>query len=1083
MDINLPENSSNLIRKDYIIYNDINYTLEEFLNVILNLNNFDNKNNIHYGDGVYTFDEFINFILYRNLKENRYSFDLDYKDYATSSAGNLFRFNNDTKLGNFGNALLDVIPQYNSLNLSNTLIGRGIDFGLFGNITPLESIGSVMLGKQMTFNAVSQAARTTADYLPSINIQNLFTNEPIFSKPADYSITKLNITGFDFVDNLLSPSFYKSQRIDSNYEHIINENEIVDYTGKGQLNELFRQLNFNFYKFNSLYEYRVKYNIKGQKDLIDELKGKRFDFFYNPYSILYGSDMIKTYSDKLPETYAGAEEYVSDIHDISFFYGKTTNQELTEIPKDFITNYDSEDDIQNNLIWGKDGVGQIVHFNLDNSRDKYTKELINNNIENFKIKRGLLEYTKNLLNVSSGFYVDMTKKIYRDLNKRRIYGFNGSPVWEKELTKYSSKNFKGRKEGIRQHNALDKYDKFVKAIRFDGNIAYNKSGNNKDSVIYNSVMPKIHPIRDDKGNVDNKNMMFSIENLAVTAVKDELNNIGYIDDEDGSQIPISEVGPFNGRIMWFPPYGIELNETSTAKFDSTVMVGRNEPIYTYMNSERSATLSFVLLIDHPPHLINYMGEEEYKKKIANFFAFGGDDYYEDSVSISDLTKRIEDIKQEIDNIKKDNLINSGEIVADGLNLENLPSIYFPNDYPKEGGVSNVIDYIYNNKYEISNKNSTIEGDEGSSGLNDNIYVLSADTSQYNAINENCLLNKTLKEVYVDNNNKKVIGIKLEGYASRHGDNIDGYNTILVERRLEAAKIFILKRLNALFPNNDFVDEDIFIEIVNKGSNYSDDVDDKNINEVKGDRRVELSFVHNGKTISEDGTVSDNQYELEIKELEKELENLYTTLYRARNRKDNIFTERTKEDKAIFDNFESIKTNHYKPMYHSQTPEDFHKRLTFLQQCTRQGSSVRNRNIKDKDNLTSKNSVFGKQPICILRVGDFFYTKVIINNVTVDYNDTTWDMNPEGFGMQPMIAKVTLQMNVLGGQSLSGPIDALQNAVSYNYYANSTFTNTGIYKKASRIAREQQAYFKEIKKDIIDNMKSRYNELKTNNNLS
>ena len=119
MDINLPENSSNLIRKDYIIYNDINYTLEEFLNVILNLNNFDNKNNIHYGDGVYTFDEFINFILYRNLKENRYSFDVDYKDYATSSAGNLFRFNNDTKLGNFGNALLDVIPQYNSLNLSN----------------------------------------------------------------------------------------------------------------------------------------------------------------------------------------------------------------------------------------------------------------------------------------------------------------------------------------------------------------------------------------------------------------------------------------------------------------------------------------------------------------------------------------------------------------------------------------------------------------------------------------------------------------------------------------------------------------------------------------------------------------------------------------------------------------------------------------------------------------------------------------------------------------------------------------------------------------------------------------------------
>ena len=51
----------------------------------------------------------------------------------------------------------------------------------------------------------------------------------------------------------------------------------------------------------------------------------------------------------------------------------------------------------------------------------------------------------------------------------------------------------------------------------------------------------------------------------------------------------------------------------------------------------------------------------------------------------------------------------------------------------------------------------------------------------------------------------------------------------------------------------------------------------------------------------------------------------------------------------------------------------------------------------------------------------------------------WDLNPEGIGVQPMFAKVNLGITILGGQSLSGPISRLQNAVSFNYYAN-----TGVY---------------------------------------
>jgi hypothetical protein len=51
----------------------------------------------------------------------------------------------------------------------------------------------------------------------------------------------------------------------------------------------------------------------------------------------------------------------------------------------------------------------------------------------------------------------------------------------------------------------------------------------------------------------------------------------------------------------------------------------------------------------------------------------------------------------------------------------------------------------------------------------------------------------------------------------------------------------------------------------------------------------------------------------------------------------------------------------------------------------------------------------------------------------------WDMNPEGIGIQPMFAHITMQIEIIGGQSLAAPVSRLNNAVSFNYYAN-----TGVY---------------------------------------
>ena len=131
-----------------------------------------------------------------------------------------------------------------------------------------------------------------------------------------------------------------------------------------------------------------------------------------------------------------------------------------------------------------------------------------------------------------------------------------------------------------------------------------------------------------------------------------------------------------------------------------------------------------------------------------------------------------------------------------------------------------------------------------------------------------------------------------------------------------------------------------------------------------------------------------------------------------------------------------KIKYFDPAYHSISPEGFNARLTFLHQCTRQGSTV---GASDNAPGTAYNLAFGRPPICVLRLGDFYNTKIAINNVDIQYENAQWDLNPEGIGVMPMFAKINLQFVFLGGSDLAGPISRLQNAVSFNYYAN-----TGVY---------------------------------------
>jgi len=138
---------------------------------------------------------------------------------------------------------------------------------------------------------------------------------------------------------------------------------------------------------------------------------------------------------------------------------------------------------------------------------------------------------------------------------------------------------------------------------------------------------------------------------------------------------------------------------------------------------------------------------------------------------------------------------------------------------------------------------------------------------------------------------------------------------------------------------------------------------------------------------------------------------------------------------VYDSIQD-KIKYFNPAFHSMTPEGLNARLTFLNQCVRPGETIPviGTDGKPKYNDAS-NTAFGAPPVLVLRIGDFYNTKIIPSTVSFSYEPLLLDMNPEGIGVQPMLAKVTMAFDMIGGMGLAKPVEELQNALSFNYYAN------------------------------------------------
>ena len=600
-----------------------------------------------------------------------------------------------------------------------------------------------------------------------------------------------------------------------------------------------------------------------------------------------------------------------------------------------------------------------------------------------------------------------------------------------------------------------------------------------------------------------KKCMFAIENLAW---KDIVLNLSLCEEQKG---------PNGGRIMWFPPYDLQFQESSQANWNETNFIGRGEPIYTYNNTKRTGTLSFTMLIDHPS-IVNRFNErcedEKDKQDEDNDFLrfFAG----------CDVPMILEGIEQVADSDSNQAEGVTGKEIKSDNEVYLYADIYFPygyigtylnSNFKKINGLDNFFDYLFMGVnsivsedkerwkgYEMSEKGITNDNEDSfesdneiTEACNNEFYylitnLLKCDDISYDTENDckdlssNNLNSKTTKENYISFGDLYMLlyiwhkdGDKSEdiiNYAIENGI----LKTGTTKETLQNNNIFTNNFANMIHNNSGLSEyfiwfnagEDTYKEVIGNNQEttqrYRRDSVVNLLVKTKGIDEKNMSLQHNidSNTTS---TIKASVNRKEIKELRK-----VSLKFRKRKEGEEISEEmeqlvvvalkNTKRGLEIneseyFKNIEQIdnfayqkikeKVKYFDPAYHSINPEGFNARLTFLQQCMRQGHTLERAVNTDASLIsTAGNMAFGRPPFCILRIGDFINTKILIRSLNIVYqngNGIQWDINPEGIGIQPMFAKITMQIEIIGGQTLDAPIAKLNNAISFNYYAN-----TGVY---------------------------------------
>lgn len=686
---------------------------------------------------------------------------------------------------------------------------------------------------------------------------------------------------------------------------------------------------------------------------------------------------------------------------------------------------------------------------------------------------------------------DLNSKIeFIDSAKSRVGNSHGRNLLKKGL--YATENYEGGNivNGYNNpycrvwthHHQYKTYANIIRSSNFvnENSDLLKRFRKNNDVFKSNTVLDENGLVRiTPESRDDVKRCMFSITNLATRTNSDDI-----------------------GKTMWFPPYDIKFNESVNVDWNRHTFIGRGEPIYTYTQTTRRGTLSFTLLIDHPSLInnmkgINKIDEEDYENEILRFFAGCGEIEVPNSfkyVNKDSLKKQAEPegIEKTVPN-KEGKKIKFSVYFPNNYSghMNTLSSV--DSDWVEYILYGSHIDSIGGKGYEMSEGEYNgpitdesdfdeygfieskgcpenlqypyfqyrVDSDKVNECLSQENYYITESSGFNNKIEENEYIGSDMEDNAEDieylSFDKFVKKVKDEGIEDITEVRIYGYapkqqsgnaDETLANRRARTIAKYIVDNCSSVISDETGEEWDegivnITSQAVEVSSEASKDI---NSEESRRNRRVDVEITYECPTIEEysaspyeeiesRGYYSDTLYLNKVgdtitQDREYDYEDEYTFFDKISE--NNEFAYKTIKDKIKY----------FSPVYHSITPEGFNERLNFLHQCTRQG----NCNIKDgNDNIIAHNLAFGAPPFCELRIGDFIRTKMIIESMSINYDKSggmQWDLNPEGAGVQPMFATISLSISIIGGQAIDGPISMLNNAVTNNYYAN-----TGAYKDA------------------------------------
>jgi outer membrane protein OmpA-like peptidoglycan-associated protein len=699
-----------------------------------------------------------------------------------------------------------------------------------------------------------------------------------------------------------------------------------------------------------------------------------------------------------------------------------------------------------------------------------------------------LQHVGNAINQVSKVFNDGTREItkgsrvykYEDQSTGEIKGMEYCRVFTKDIPYFSNSELQ-KEDGMTNQNRRFQY-----------------------SVLDNTYNLNIAPFRDDDStNIQAdkvKKYMFSIENLAWRTSSKP--GFTY------SDLPVCERGPNGGRIMWFPPYDMKVSETNSTNWTSNEFLGRPEPIFTYNNTTRQGSLSWKIVVDHPS-ILNAIVDKELAGQntqrvndiVDSFFAgcrkydiyelaqrfpqFTLKDIYEIVTETTDV-KTYENFSKDIERI---NLIEQDPVIEEytpEVQVQDYEyEFYFDNDVPGPRSVESTTtteDYATTLSTYIGKRSEYLQNaDTGQTQQVQTFFDTFLSDGSNNIIQQRTqeLVAKIKKAL----DKGGTINMTLVGSAS--APNSVEYNESLSKRRIDSVKKYLFSFFDlSKYEDRFSITEDARGEeetaIPGDGSYGSVNCTDtltgndttysynamacravviKTIEEVPSPPEQRVTEVPPEETIITD-TVTGKTEVIRQKE---------TKITQPRNEVAKIIVKKLLTECDYFNMmreetprvYEGIKDKikYFQPVFHSITPEGLNSRLTFLQQCLRPGDTIPviGEDGKPREGDV-KNTAFGAPPICVLRIGDFYHTKIAIQQMSINYEPLTFDLNPEGIGVQPMIADINMSFYFIGGQGIKEPVSRLQNALSFNYYGN-----TEVYDDRSVVTEDRS----ELNREILD----------------